>query len=186
MLHSELLNAIDDANGIVQDIWLRIMEVVGDKDPSITGSWCYGGRHYITDTARSRLRLLISFMQGKDIGAQMLLALPPHIEDEHPADIRCGRCKGPFHPATGHAFSATIVACGPCYGRFAAWQLKNKYGWQPLTPAQLKRLNSKKNKAAKKAARAQKAIEKQAAKEAADHEAIYGAPRIAQAGSSLE
>lgn len=34
---------------------------------------------------------------------------------------RCCNCGGPFHPATGHAFSEKMGACGPCAGRFFAW-----------------------------------------------------------------
>lgn len=57
--------------------------------------------------------------------------------------LRCGNCGGPYHPATGHAFSDTVVACGPCAGRFWAWKLQVKCGWRPITS------KAKKRKAAK-------------------------------------
>lgn len=45
--------------------------------------------------------------------------------------IRCANCGGPHHPATGHAFTATTVLCGPCAGRFWAWVVRHtarRYG----------------------------------------------------------
>ncbi len=181
MPYNEMIKALDDPNGVLQDMWLRIINVVGDKDPSIHGASCFGGRYYITEAQRNRLRHMIPFLSGESVGTQTILALPPHVEEvkEHPAGIRCGRCGGPFHPASGHAFSATVVACGPCYGKFAAWQLQ-KYGWKPLTSAQQKRMERKKAKAEKRALKAAKALEKQAAKEAAEKEKRYGKPRDAQ------
>lgn len=178
----EIMKALDDPNGVTQDMWLSIISVVGDRDPSVHGASCFGGRYYITEAQRNRLRHMIPFLNGDNIaGAQPILALPPHIEEvkEHPDDIRCGRCKGPFHPASGHAFSAIVVACGPCYGKFAAWQLQ-KYGWKPLTSRQQKKMNKKKAKDEKRAEKAAKALEKQAAKEAAEKEKKYGKPREAQ------
>ena len=185
----EITKALDDPNGIIEDIWIRIVNIVGDKDPSINGVSCFGGRYYVTDAQRNRLRYMIPFLEGDEkvgnAGTQALLALPAHMEEVHPSDIRCGHCKGPFHPATGHAFSAITVACGPCYGRFAAWQMK-KYGWQPITPLQLKRINKKKNKAIKKSERAAKAQEKQAAREASDYNDLYGMPRTAQSANPIQ
>ncbi len=57
--------------------------------------------------------------------------------------LRCGRCGGPYHEATGHMFSDTVVACGPCAGRFWAWKLREKCGWRPLS---VKGANRKANK----------------------------------------
>ena len=189
--------AIEDANGVPEDMWFRILGLVGDKDASVVAVSCFGGRYYVTEAQRSRLRKLIPFMQGEAapgrfargdysldapvIGTQ--LSLPPHIPDEHPLGIRCSKCKGVFHPASGHAFSATVVACGPCYGRFAAWQLQ-KYGWVPLTSKQLKKLNKAKNKAARKAEGAAKELAKRQAKEAEEREKLYGKPREAQTGQN--
>lgn len=178
----EIFAALDDPNGLTQDMWLAIVSIVGDYDSSVSGKpWnvnSFGGRYYLTDPQRQRLKHMIPFMVGAPIGPQQL-ALPPHVETEHPEGIRCGKCKGPFHPATGHAFSATIVACGICYGRFAAWQLQ-KYGWAPLTSKQIKKLDKRKNKAARKAANAEKALVKQHAREEAKREKLYGKPRVAQ------
>jgi len=42
--------------------------------------------------------------------------------------MRCSNCQGPWHPATGHAFSASTVACGPCAGRFWAWVVRHTNG----------------------------------------------------------
>lgn len=181
MLH-ELLDALDGDNGITEDIWFKIVRVVGATDPSVQGVNCFGGRYYITDMKRDRLfyELPLHYPQ-----TQTQLALPPHLELSHPIDIRCSRCKGPFHPASGHAFSAIIVACGPCYGRFAAWQMQ-KYGWHPIEREQLKKINKKKNKNAKKAQRAAKALEKQAAREAIEREKLYGVPRAVQNSMSHE
>lgn len=94
--------------------------------------------------------------------------------------LRCSRCKGPFHPATGHQFNADTVACGICYGKFAAWQLSNKFGHIFLTSKQKKRIDNKMAKNKKKAERAIKALEKQAAAQAAEREKTYGKPREAQ------
>ena len=35
--------------------------------------------------------------------------------------MRCSACKGPAHPATGHAFTATMMLCGPCTRNFIRW-----------------------------------------------------------------
>lgn len=35
--------------------------------------------------------------------------------------MRCFFCKGPAHPATGHAYSATVLACRRCFMSFFAW-----------------------------------------------------------------
>jgi hypothetical protein len=32
--------------------------------------------------------------------------------------MKCFFCGGPAHPATGHAYSDTCMACGPCYREF--------------------------------------------------------------------
>lgn len=34
---------------------------------------------------------------------------------------RCAACKGVAHPATGHAWSAAVLVCGPCTRAFFAW-----------------------------------------------------------------
>lgn len=34
---------------------------------------------------------------------------------------RCAACKGVAHPSTGHAWSASVIVCGPCTRRFFAW-----------------------------------------------------------------
>ncbi len=34
---------------------------------------------------------------------------------------RCSACKGPFHPATGHAHSEHTFLCGPCTRHFYKW-----------------------------------------------------------------
>lgn len=174
----EMMKALDDANGVTEDIWLNILRVVGDKDPSINNVSCFGGRYYITDIQRNRLRYVIPFLNGEKVdGVQ--LALPPYIEPTHPLDIRCGRCTGPFHPATGHAFSVSIVACGPCYGRFAAWQMQ-KYGWKPLHGKELKKMRKKEAKERRKAHGLARALVRQAAEQVAEYERLYGIPREAQ------
>lgn len=46
---------------------------------------------------------------------------------------RCSFCLGPYHETTGHAYSATFRACGPCYREWLVFyrgRLKN-----PLTLA---------------------------------------------------
>jgi hypothetical protein len=35
--------------------------------------------------------------------------------------MECRTCGGPFHPATGCAYTATFVVCGPCTRSFWAW-----------------------------------------------------------------
>lgn len=42
-------------------------------------------------------------------------------ENERAAEVSCRFCGGPFHPATGCAYTATFVACGPCTRSFWAW-----------------------------------------------------------------
>jgi hypothetical protein len=37
----------------------------------------------------------------------------------------CSVCQGPYHPATGHAWSQETVLCGPCAGRFFAWVVRH-------------------------------------------------------------
>jgi hypothetical protein len=170
LILQETMRAINDPNGIVQDIWLRIIALLGEKDPSVMGVCCYGARYYVTEAQRKRLQQMVPYMSGGS------LALPPHIE---PDPLRCNKCKGPFHPATGHAFDEIIVACGPCYGRFAAWQLQ-KYGWKPLSNQQIKKINKSRNKAARKAEKIAKALVRQQAQEIIEHEQTYGKPREAQ------
>lgn len=172
----EMMQALNDANGVNEDIWFNIQKTVGEKDPSVQCVSCFGGRYYVTEAQRTRLRYLIPFMMGVSSDMYPGLALPAHVEA---GPLRCNKCRGPFHPATGHAFSETVVACHVCYGRFAAWQMQ-KYGRTPLTPKQIKRLNKQKNKAARKAERAAEAQAKQAAKEQAERERLYGKPREAR------
>ena len=38
---------------------------------------------------------------------------------------RCSTCHGPFHEATGHAFTATCQLCHCCAGRFFAWVVRH-------------------------------------------------------------
>lgn len=33
----------------------------------------------------------------------------------------CFFCKGPAHPATGHAYSETCLCCARCYRAFLPW-----------------------------------------------------------------
>jgi hypothetical protein len=35
--------------------------------------------------------------------------------------MKCMVCKGPFHPASGHAWSEEAVVCGPCIRHFYEW-----------------------------------------------------------------
>ncbi len=35
--------------------------------------------------------------------------------------MTCFFCQGPAHPATGHAYSATALACRRCFMSFFAW-----------------------------------------------------------------
>ena len=35
--------------------------------------------------------------------------------------MTCFFCHGVAHPATGHAYSATAIACGRCYREFLPW-----------------------------------------------------------------
>jgi len=35
--------------------------------------------------------------------------------------MRCAACYGPYHPATGHMLTSTMVLCGPCARDFCAW-----------------------------------------------------------------
>lgn len=100
--------------------------------------------------------------------------------------MRCSRCKGPFHPATGHQFSADTVACGICYGKFAAWQLSNKFGHIFLTPKQKKRIENKVLKNKKKAEKYAKSMAKIEQEQKAAREKIYGVERQAQEGDSAK
>src|ERR1041385_6587513 len=172
----EMMNALNDANGVEQDMWIHILSTMGHEDPAVQGVSTYGGRYYVTEAQRKRLQQMLPFMKGQP------LALPaPAAPSEAQLKLlnagcvagpdRCGHCKGPFHPATGHAFSETIVCCGVCYGRFVAWQIeKNDWTWhtRPLNNRQLRKLDKKKKKAAKSEQRAAKQLAKQIAKEEAE------------------
>lgn len=35
--------------------------------------------------------------------------------------MNCNVCKGPYHPATGHYISETVVWCGPCTRDFVKY-----------------------------------------------------------------
>lgn len=35
--------------------------------------------------------------------------------------MTCAICHGPYHPATGHAFTESCVLCGPCARDFYQW-----------------------------------------------------------------
>jgi hypothetical protein len=35
--------------------------------------------------------------------------------------MRCASCKGPYHPATGHAHSEKTVICGVCTRSMLKW-----------------------------------------------------------------
>lgn len=179
---NEMLKALDDPNGVPEDVWIHILCTVGDNDPSVAKAQCFGGRYYLMDDQKSRLKHTIPFLMGKQIGGlerhepvQQKLALPPHVETPWTGPPRCGRCKGPYHEATGHIFSVDppIVACGPCYGRFAAWQLHKYDALTPMTKKEIKRLNKKKAKAAKKAEKQAKLAAKQKANEEAKHHEVY-------------
>lgn len=98
--------------------------------------------------------------------------------------LRCGRCKGPFHPATGHHFDADTVACGICFGRFVAWQMK-KYGWRPLTKRQRNKLELKKKKQKKAEEREAREEAIRAAARAKEAAEKYGQLRYAQAGDMM-
>lgn len=181
------MKALEDANGVDQDMWISILNTMGDQDPAVQSVCTYGGRHYVTEAQRKRLQQMLPFMKGQP------LALPAPTTSTVDNKLlnagclsgpdRCGHCKGPFHPATGHAFSETIVCCGVCYGRFVAWQIeKNNWTWhtRPLNNRQLRKLDKKKKKAAKAEEKAAKQLVKQLAKEAAEKEKLYGKPRDAQ------
>lgn len=220
----EMMKSLYDANGVTQDMWLHILDVIGDsfsQDDFIKTVKTYGSRYYLTDPQRDKLRDILPFMAGINLDrvGGGVLSLPAHepepdigckkcgqnvsrvpdggfmayvctnegcsykdikIRYSFEVSLRCGKCKGPFHSATGHAFSATTVACGPCYGRFAAWQLR-KYGWHgPLTYKQLKKLNIKLKKQQRTEKKAAKELAKKLIKEAIEHERLYGKPRDAQ------
>jgi len=38
---------------------------------------------------------------------------------------RCSACGGPYHPATGHAFTPTCAICHRCAGAFFAWVVRH-------------------------------------------------------------
>jgi hypothetical protein len=93
--------------------------------------------------------------------------------------LRCSRCKGPYHPATGHAFNADTVACGICYGKFICWQM-GKYGWRPLNKKQRHKLETKLKKQKNLEKKTAMELVKRLAKEAEEQERLYGKPREAQ------
>lgn len=163
---SKIIKALDSPNGVTEEDWIYILSIMGDKVYSDIQAHgfiqSYGGRYYLTNIQIEDIKRAI-FLVRED-KTQPMLALPPHIEISHPDNIRCGHCNGPFHPATGHAFNATLVACGPCYGRFAAWQLK-KYGWTPLTYKALKKMDRQKARKEKIALKIQEAVQKRIANE---------------------
>lgn len=39
--------------------------------------------------------------------------------------MECASCKGSAHPATGCAWSARTLVCGPCARRFWAWMMSH-------------------------------------------------------------
>lgn len=219
----ELLNSINDPNGVTQDVWLHILSALGSSMPtslSGAGAQTFGGRTYLTNPQKHLLRELLPYMSGASLdrigGTQ--LSLPAHepepdfdcrkcgqatkkmadggfmayacvTEDCSYKDIkirytiekvmRCGRCKGPFHPATGHMFNATTASCGICFGKFICWQM-GKYGWRPLSKKQRNKLEAKQKKQRKVEEKLAKEAAKRAAKQREDDERLYGKPREAQ------
>jgi len=39
--------------------------------------------------------------------------------------MKCSQCGGPWHPATGHAWTETCVLCHRCAGYFFGWMIKH-------------------------------------------------------------
>lgn len=232
MLQKMLAALSDMKNGVTQDVWAHIVAAMGSSMNDIailerTGINCFGGRYYLTDNQRRKLREMLPFMAGVNLDriGGGTLALPAH-EPEPDWDcakcgfvvnkipdgafmayvcrneqcklhdlkirytiekpMRCSRCKGPFHPATGHQFSVDTVACGICYGKFAAWQLANKFGHTFLSPKQKKRIDNKIEKAKKKAAKQAKALMKLEQEKKNTREKVYGIEREAQEGNSAK
>lgn len=255
-----MIDALNDANGIVEDTWLKILNTVPEHDVGVKDVSCFGGRYYLTEAQRKRLRNLIPFMSSVDraweginrpMTSAELLALPAHFDgtcgrckspvdsakhefsfsdtacskcftefqnraedpgfkywkeskaltltykmwraelnEDIPAEkqleAKCSRCTTPFHEATGTVINPkdNIFLCGPCSGRFYAHRLRVS-GWRVLNPKQLKKLDKKKSKEAKREVKEAKALAKLEAKKAAEHDRLYGRPREAQAGISM-
>lgn len=154
----DIIEIINAPNGIPQDIWFNIIEVIGEQEfikikGVVNNVSNYNGLYFLSTLQRDRLQdILPSFFI-----------------------LRCGRCDGPFHPATGHAFSETIVACNVCYGRFAVWQM-TAHGQTIIPYKQKKKLEKKKRKEEKRLKQEQKRLQQ----EEKIREAKYGKPRIAQ------
>lgn len=49
--------------------------------------------------------------------------------------MKCFFCEGPAHPATGHAYSETCIACMRCYLEFFGWYRARMYN--PIAKAAL-------------------------------------------------
>lgn len=54
---------------------------------------------------------------GEDFCKSMRWALRWHVFRA----AECTACHGVYHPATGHAFSATAQLCGPCARHYLRW-----------------------------------------------------------------
>lgn len=48
--------------------------------------------------------------------------------------MKCFFCGGAAHPATGHAYSATVIACRNCFMEFFMWA-KARINHNPLALA---------------------------------------------------
>ena len=50
-------------------------------------------------------------------------------ENNYIPELKCIKCFGPFHSATGHIFNSEARFCGICAGRFFAFVIYQKHGW---------------------------------------------------------
>jgi hypothetical protein len=185
----EIMDALNNPNGIPEDVWLNILYVMGDHDACArsTSVFPVNGVYFLVDAQKERLKKIIPFMLGentdevpsfgKSSNDTKQLALPPHEEIE----LRCDKCKGPFNQATGHHFTATIVCCGICAGRFFAWQLK-KYGNPILTTKQKSKLTKRQKKQKKR----EEQDRKRADKQRKELEMITGKPIAARSSDELD
>jgi hypothetical protein len=141
-----IFKSLESNEGIPEDIWIAIASMLSEDDQAIRAVSSHHGRYFLPEAQRKRLGHILPFMAGVD-RKQLLLTGRSTFDEDVPQ--RCGCCKGPYHPATGHVFivdSRTMgFACGICAGRFFARQLRSM-GWRPFSKKKQKRLNKKANR----------------------------------------
>lgn len=123
---NEMLKTLSDPNGITEDVWLSIINVVGTSPmaqrANINNVSCFGGRYYVTELQRRTLRNLIPFMSGiPPVENIEQLALPAYT-----GSVSCGRCKLPAGNSK-HEFSYTDISCGACFKEFQYREMDTEF-----------------------------------------------------------